>query len=189
MKKIQIVLLSVLFFSLPLQAFGLEPFLIKNSDETAPDFSFQTLEDKSVTSSELKGHIILLFFWMTTCKPCIVEMPEVEKLRKKYNDHPNVSIYMVNSGFESLEKVHAFLEKKWNISYKTESKKPKIDLVFAYDQDSKNFKLFNLFSHPAVVMIDPQNRIRVKHTGYTKNLFTRFNAFIEQLLSESSHAG
>lgn len=189
MKKIHMLLLSVLFLSIPLHAWAFDPFLIKNSDEVAPDFAFYTLEDKLVKSSELKGHIILLFFWMTTCKPCITEMTEVEKLHKKYKDHSNVSIYVVNSGFEPLEKVHAFLEKKWNISYKTGPENPKMDLAFAYDPGSRNFKLFNLFAHPSVVMIDQKNMIRMKHTGYTKHLFTRFNAFIEKLLSEGSQAG
>lgn len=184
MKKIPVLFLAGLLLCISSGALAFDSFLIQNPKEIAPGFVFYTLEGQVVNSDELKGRLILLFFWNSTCKPCIAEIPELEKLYEKYKDSPDVSMHLVNSGYEPLEKAKNFLEKKRYRSRMSGSKESRINLPYAYDLNSKNFKLFNLFAHPSVVIVDQKFRVRMKHTGYTKNLFAKFNQHIQDLLSE-----
>lgn len=40
--------------------------------------------EKPISLSDLKGKVVLLDFWATTCGPCIKKLPEVQKLHDKY---------------------------------------------------------------------------------------------------------
>ncbi|WP_114941238.1 peroxiredoxin family protein [Mucilaginibacter endophyticus] len=51
----------------------------------AADFSLMDLEGKEVTLSKLKGKVIVLNFWFTSCPPCNTEMPELNKLVKNFD--------------------------------------------------------------------------------------------------------
>jgi peroxiredoxin len=52
--------------------------------KTAPDFTLQSIEGKSVRLSDYRGKAILLNFWATYCDPCKVEMPWIVDLQKQY---------------------------------------------------------------------------------------------------------
>ena len=45
-----------------------------------PDLTFQTLDGKSWTLSEHRGHVVLLNFWATWCPPCQSETPSLVKI-------------------------------------------------------------------------------------------------------------
>jgi peroxiredoxin len=42
------------------------------------DFTLKDLHGKKVTLSELRGKIVVINFWATTCAPCKLEMPDLE---------------------------------------------------------------------------------------------------------------
>ena len=52
----------------------------------APDFTLVSLEGDRITLSDLRGNVILLNFWATWCGPCIMEIPDLNKLQEKYQD-------------------------------------------------------------------------------------------------------
>lgn len=50
----------------------------------APDATFTTLEGKSVALSELRGQIVLVNFWATSCPGCIKKMPDMIETYNQY---------------------------------------------------------------------------------------------------------
>lgn len=53
--------------------------LAANDAEIAKaDFTLKDLHGKKVTLSELRGKIVLINFWSTTCTPCRLEMPDLD---------------------------------------------------------------------------------------------------------------
>jgi thiol-disulfide isomerase/thioredoxin len=58
--------------------------------KTAPDFSLQTLDGKTVKLSDYKGKVVVLDFWATWCVWCLKGMPAVEEVRKKYAGNDKV---------------------------------------------------------------------------------------------------
>jgi thiol-disulfide isomerase/thioredoxin len=46
----------------------------------APRFSLKAQDGTVVSNDALKGRVVLLSFWSTTCGPCVREVPELQKL-------------------------------------------------------------------------------------------------------------
>ena len=52
----------------------------------APASTFTTLEGKSITLNDLRGKIVLVNFWATSCPGCVKEMPSLIQTYKQYKD-------------------------------------------------------------------------------------------------------
>lgn len=50
------------------------------------DIRFTALDGREVDLSKLKGKVVLVEFWSTTCGPCIAEMPTVKAVYQKLHD-------------------------------------------------------------------------------------------------------
>jgi cytochrome c biogenesis protein CcmG, thiol:disulfide interchange protein DsbE len=49
---------------------------------SAPEFKVSD-GVKSVDLAELRGHVVLLNFWQTSCVPCVDELPSLERLQRE----------------------------------------------------------------------------------------------------------
>lgn len=52
--------------------------------KAAADFTATDMQGNMVTLSALKGKVVVLNFWFTSCPPCIAEMTDLNKLSVKY---------------------------------------------------------------------------------------------------------
>jgi thiol-disulfide isomerase/thioredoxin len=85
----------------------------RSANTLTPEFSVTRLVGAVITSSELKGRIVVLDFWATWCAPCRQEFPKLEKLYRRYQSNPNVTFLAidVNRDDETPEKARAFVKK------------------------------------------------------------------------------
>lgn len=63
--------------------------------DVAPDFEFETVKGENVKSTNLRGKIIVLHFWSTSCGPCMGQMPSHVASLSKY-DPKKIEIVFVS---------------------------------------------------------------------------------------------
>lgn len=54
--------------------------------ESAPAVSFRTLNGEQIALESLRGKVVMVNFWATSCSTCVQEMPEMVETYKKYSD-------------------------------------------------------------------------------------------------------
>lgn len=67
----------------------------QQTEDIPIDFTVFDKDGNKVKLSDLKGKPVVLNFWATWCPYCVDEMPEFEKMYKKYGDE--VHFMMINS--------------------------------------------------------------------------------------------
>jgi len=64
--------------------------------QLAPEFTLNNLDGQPVSLSQFKGQVVLLDFWASWCGPCISDLPDLRRIKKKTAALPvvflNVSI-------------------------------------------------------------------------------------------------
>ena len=155
-----LLLLTVLMFFIAIKIIptDLENSLTQTRFEQMPQFSIKEMSGNVVDSKTLEGKVVILDFFGTWCKPCIGELKELDKIQMTFKDDKDVVFYVIDAdyGNDSPEKFKAFIDKH-NYKFK-----------FAYDYDSKIYKLFKLqkLGIPVTLIIDKEQNIRVQHVGY-----------------------
>jgi thiol-disulfide isomerase/thioredoxin len=56
------------------------------SDGQVLDFEFTDFDGNAHRFSEFRGHVVLIDFWATWCKPCLADIPHLKELYAKYRD-------------------------------------------------------------------------------------------------------
>ena len=142
----------------------------------APLFSIKKLDGTVMNSAEFRGRVVVLDYWATWCPACRREMPELEKLYKRYQGNSRVSFWAVDvqDGGETPEKAQAFMQ---NAGY---------TLPIAMGSDESSEGLLKLEGFPSLVIVDNSGRVRLIHTGYDRSeqFQARLSAEIDTLLAE-----
>lgn len=110
---------------------------------TLTELSLTDMEGKTYTLEDLKGKAIFLNFWFTQCKPCIEEMPDLNKLKEKYNDQ-NVVFFAVT-----------YNEKKLIVDF---LKRTDLELTII-PNDRKTIDQFHVSFYPTNILIDPNGKV------------------------------
>lgn len=142
-----------------------------------PDFEARTISDKKISSEKLKGEVVVLNFWFTTCPPCVAEMPAFNKLVKEYKDNKNVRFLGVT--YNDKKTVKDFLKKRsFNVTII-----PDAEWIET---------LFGLLDHPLTLVIDRTGKIhKVISASYiyvderaVTEAYTNIKTTIDELLNQ-----
>lgn len=100
---------------------------MKNLDTTYPIKNSKTLNGKIINIEDLKGKPTLVNLWFIGCKPCIEEMPILNKLKLEYTDRFN----FLSVTPEKSEDVKEFLKTtKFNFQHIIDAKNLTTELGF-----------------------------------------------------------
>ncbi len=150
--------------SVPLENFG-----------PAPDFNLRDIEGNTIVLSKLKGKIVLVDFWGTWCKSCCEEMPDMDRVYRRYRD----------KGFELIGIAIEFERNPEKRLQKVRSKVNELGVTFTIvlgdDALVKSFggKLENF---PQTYLIDRNGQIRKRIVGARKEEY--WENLIQSALSE-----
>lgn len=137
--------------------------------KSSPSFKLKDIKGKSFNSEELKGKIVVVNLWFTSCKPCIMEMPELNVLYKKFKDNPNVVFLSIT--YNSSKEIKKFL-KKHEFNYP----------VVASAQETCSS--FNVKGYPTNIIIDQTGKFSFFATGGFPGINQVLGSEIEKLLVE-----
>jgi peroxiredoxin len=121
------------------------------------DFELPGLDGRSVRLSEHLGkEVVLIDFWATFCKPCLLAMPHLDALYRKYESQGFVVLGISIDGPDSIAEV------------KNEVKRLGVSFPILLDQETRVIGLYNpRASAPFSVLIGRDGAILHKREGYT----------------------
>ncbi len=73
-----------------------------------PSIQLNRLDDKKFAIKELKGNIVFVHFWFTSCATCIAEIPSINQLHKLYE---NKKVKFLAVSFNDKNNIKAFSKK------------------------------------------------------------------------------
>lgn len=117
----------------------------------APDFSFTTSQNQSVSNAALRGKVVLMDFWGTWCPPCRESVPALRDLNKKYAGKP---FQLVSVSSDNDEDV-----------WKTFIKAERMDWAQYMDLSGGVLESFKVDSFPTFVVLDKDGVIRFRQSG------------------------
>lgn len=129
-------------------------------------FSATDIHGKKYTLESLKGKIVVLNFWFVECKPCVMEIPELNELVKKYGSK---NVVFLGLATNKKEKINSFL--------KTHK--------FNYNLIPSTRKIagkYNVSGYPTHIIIDQNSKIAFSTTGYGPHTVDAIEKTIEELL-------
>lgn len=132
----------------------------------AVDFVLEDMKGKKHILSELKGKVVVLNFWFIECKPCVMEMPELNDLVTEFKGKEVIFLAIAVNKKEQLKK---FL-KTTDFSYKVLPNGQSVS-------DSYGVKGF-----PTNLIIDQFGIVQYVSTGIGPNNIVNLQKEIKNLL-------
>jgi len=136
--------------------------------QPAPDFALQTASGESVKLADLRGKVVLLDFWASWCGPCMLAMPEMEKIHQKFAGKP-VMVIGMNQQDDAATVEETMKERE-------------LTFTQLLDVDGSVGESFGANAIPHTVLIDAEGRIQKIHQGYADTLADDLSGDIEKLL-------
>jgi thiol-disulfide isomerase/thioredoxin len=121
----------------------------------APDLSMTTLSGRPLKLHDLtrQNRVVVLNFWATWCRPCVEEMPDMEKVHVAYRDK-GVSFVGI-AAQDTTWKVREFL-----------GQHPVTYDIAVDDQNEIADAFGGVKSLPTTLFLDSENNIVKYHKGY-----------------------
>lgn len=139
--------------------------------QTAPDVSFTTLEGKQFSMQDLRGKVVLVKFWATSCVTCVKQMPDTIASHERFSPR----------GYETIAVAMNYDRPDFVVNFAQSRQLP---FPVAIDSQGKIAQAFgDIRLTPTAFLIDKQGRILKRYLGeYDKN---EFRATVEKALAAS----
>jgi len=175
--------IGVIAISLGIAALGiflLVPMVSSSSafdtlNRTSPPFRL-AVDDRTIGPAELRGRVAVLAFWASWCLPCTRELPELQRVHRRFQSDPRVAFFAVDTGWgdETAEAGRKYLAGRH------------LELPMAFDQ-GQAAKALGVDGLPTLVVIDQRNRVRLVHHGFdvSEDMAGELISRVEKLLNEN----
>jgi peroxiredoxin len=113
-------------------------------DQPAPDFKLPDLNGNTVALSSMRGKVVLLDFWSSSCGPCVREMPMIEDLGEAHK----ADLILWGVSFDQPDR-----DKKWLLQHQQ-------TLPTLSDADYAVSELYKVPAIPALVLIGMDGKVK-----------------------------
>lgn len=126
--------------------------------EKAPDLKLMDKDGKEVSLSDYAGKKVYLNFWASWCKPCLQEMPHMERVYQKFKDDKYYAFLSVTSPKDSkFNNAYALDEDQKKIM--DVAKKAGITYPILFDQKDNALMAYILRAFPSHVFINSDGTV------------------------------
>jgi thiol-disulfide isomerase/thioredoxin len=147
------------------------PAVDEKLGKPAPNFVLTVLDgpgkSKTLTKAELAGKIVVIDFWATWCRPCLMELPEIQKLVESYaNAQKDVIVIALSQDSEpaELSEVRRLVEKTLS---ENEIKLTSGSAgLIGLDPSKSVGEAFQIEGYPSVVILDTKGIVQAIHVGF-----------------------
>jgi peroxiredoxin len=141
-------------------------------ETVAPEVRFATLAGDSFATSELRGKVVLVNFWATTCVTCVQEMPKIAETYRAYAPRGYETIAVAMS-YDHPNQVAAFARNR------------ALPFMVALDGSGEIARGFGgVRGTPTSFLIDRRGRIVAQFLGEPD--WARLHAVLEKALGETA---
>jgi peroxiredoxin len=138
--------------------------------EVGDPFPFESMTDlkgKVITPNDLKGNSVVLNYWCIGCRPCVMEIPELNEIVHSFADQEVVFLAFAN---EIEPKVAAFIEKK------------PFDYTIVPNQMTATLnKGITIF--PTHIFVNEEGIIEQRFSGYSEGVGDKISSRIQKMLN------
>lgn len=134
----------------------------------APDVAFTTLKGQKQRLADLRGKVVLVNFWATSCTTCVSEMPKMVETYQKYH----------TQGYEMVAVAMSYDRPDYVINFAETRQLPftvTLDVQGAFAKSFGDVKLT-----PTTYLIDKRGRIVRRYVGVPD--FAQLDALLEKEL-------
>ena len=121
----------------------------------APAFTGEKLDGGILRLESLRGHVVLLNFWAVACPPCRIEMPELEKIHRRYAGR-GLQVLGVTEMDPTPGQVRDAIA-EMGVTY-----------PILLDPGAGIASLYGIKAHPTSFVIDAKGIVRFVNSGYLK---------------------
>lgn len=138
--------------------------------EEAPSLSYILLDGQQRRTDDLRGKVVLVNFWATSCTTCVKEMPALVDMHRKFQ----------SGGFETLSVAMDYDVPAYVQNFVQSRALP---FQVTHDRSGEIAREFGKVAiTPTTFVIDKQGRIVKRYVGEPD--FAQLHALIEQLLAK-----
>ncbi len=138
--------------------------------EPAPQVQFTRLAGGSFTTADLRGKVVLVNFWATSCETCVHEMPKMIETYNKF----------ASRGYEMIAVAMSYDHPNYVAEF---AQKNKLPFTVALDSSGEVAKRFgNIMVTPTTYLIDRRGNIIKQYLGEPN--WTEFHALVDKALSD-----
>lgn len=142
--------------------------MLLSQKPAAPQIIFAALNGEKLALDSLRGKVVLVNFWATSCPGCIKEMPDLVKTWQKYHSRGLETIAVAMS-YDPPEYVRQFAAKN------------SLPFTVALDTDGSVAQAFgNVRVTPTTFVIDKQGQVIQQYVGEPD--FAQLHTLIESAL-------
>ena len=135
----------------------------------APDVTYTSITGQKVTSQSLRGKVVMVNFWATSCTTCVAEMPHMVETYNKYK----------NQGLEFVAVAMSYDPPNYVLNYAETRKLP---FTVALDTQGQLARAFgDVKLTPTTFVIDKQGNIIKRYVGQPE--FPVLHELLEKALS------
>lgn len=127
-----------------------EPIILNQVESELDKIKLTDLDSKPFDLKQYQGKTIFMNFWATWCKPCLQEMPSIQRMMEKLNGENIVFLFASDETVEQVE------------SFKVRSQYP-FNYVLL-----ENSEELNIMALPTTFIFNPGGKLVFNEMGFRK---------------------